>query len=142
LSGDPVAAGEVLAAPSADALDGVAICLLDATPQAQAARLRRRGDHPATLAMHEAFADWMRGHARNPRHMPHVLTEHGWSEMRWERWTGMPAGDDRWQMELVDTSDRSREQVAEQVGAWHRRALAGDAPVFPARWWRAPRAGA
>src|SRR5581483_4319082 len=29
LAGDPVAAGEVLAAPSADKLDAIAVCLLD-----------------------------------------------------------------------------------------------------------------
>jgi hypothetical protein len=44
LSGDPVAAGEVLAAPSAVGLDGVAVCLLDVSPDAQAARLTRRGE--------------------------------------------------------------------------------------------------
>jgi broad-specificity NMP kinase len=49
LSGDPVAAGEVLAAPSAVALSAVAVCLLDVSPDAQAARLVRRGDDPALL---------------------------------------------------------------------------------------------
>src|SRR5450755_2823823 len=39
LSGDPVAAGEVLAAPSAVELDGVAVCLLDLSPDAQSERL-------------------------------------------------------------------------------------------------------
>ena len=46
LSGDPVAAGEVLAAPSSVGLDGVAVCLLDVSPDIQAARLARRGDDP------------------------------------------------------------------------------------------------
>ena len=35
LSGDPVAVGEVLAAPSATRLEGVAACLLDVGPDAQ-----------------------------------------------------------------------------------------------------------
>src|ERR1035441_8712826 len=73
-SGDPVAAGEVLAVPSAVGLDGVAVCLLDVSPDAQAARLTRRGDDPSLLSHHQAFAEWMRSHARDPRHMPHVLT--------------------------------------------------------------------
>lgn len=55
LSGDPVAAGEVLAAPSADGLDGVAVCLLDVSAAAQAARLARRGDDPSLLPHHQAF---------------------------------------------------------------------------------------
>jgi hypothetical protein len=43
LAGDPVAPGEVLAAPSAAAVD-IAICLLDVTEAAQMERLRRRGE--------------------------------------------------------------------------------------------------
>jgi hypothetical protein len=43
LAGDPVAAGEVLAAPSADRLDGIAVCLLDVARDTQAARLVRGG---------------------------------------------------------------------------------------------------
>ena len=38
LSGDPVAAGEVIAAPSADRLDGIAVCLLDVDEWAHTAR--------------------------------------------------------------------------------------------------------
>lgn len=51
LAGDPVPAVEVLAAPSASALDAVAVCLLDAAPEAQAERLTARGD-PASLSPH------------------------------------------------------------------------------------------
>lgn len=46
LSGDPVAAGEVLAAPSAAELAAVAVCLLDVTADAQSERLADRGDDP------------------------------------------------------------------------------------------------
>ena len=65
LAGDPVAAGEVVAAPSADKLDACAACLLDVDPDVQAARLAQRGDDPRLLADHIAFADWMRGHAKD-----------------------------------------------------------------------------
>ena len=93
LCGDPVAAGEVLAAPSALKLTAVAVCLLDVTPDAQTARLTDRGDDPRLVPHHHAFADWMRGHAHDPRHTPHVLTTHGWPAMRWDRWSGLdPAG--------------------------------------------------
>jgi energy-coupling factor transporter ATP-binding protein EcfA2 len=57
LSGDPVAAGEVIAAPSAVGLEGVAVCLLDVDRATQAARLSARGDDPRLLADHQAFAD-------------------------------------------------------------------------------------
>jgi energy-coupling factor transporter ATP-binding protein EcfA2 len=69
LCGDPVAAGEVLAAPSAAELAAVAVCLLDVTADAQSERLADRGDDPRLVAHHHAFAKWMRGHARDPRHM-------------------------------------------------------------------------
>ena len=42
LAGDPIAAGEVIAAPSAAMLDAIAVCLLDVSPRVQAARLARR----------------------------------------------------------------------------------------------------
>jgi hypothetical protein len=81
LCGDPVAPREVLAAPSADGPDRVAVCLLDVNDQAQATRLSRRGDDPKLLVHRVALANW-RGHARDPRHMPHVLTTGGQEAMR------------------------------------------------------------
>jgi energy-coupling factor transporter ATP-binding protein EcfA2 len=129
LSGDPVAAGEVLAAPSAIDLQGVAVCLLDVSPAAQAARLNRRGDNPALMADHQAFARWMRGHAIDPHHMPHVLISGGWEAMRWERWTGL-VPESSWGMEMIDTSRLSPEHVAAEVVAWCHRVLRGQAQVM------------
>jgi hypothetical protein len=77
LSGDPVAASEVVAAPSAAGLDGIAVCLLDGRPEVQAARLAQRGDDRALLVHHRAFADWMRAQARDPQHMPQYLPQTG-----------------------------------------------------------------
>jgi hypothetical protein len=136
LSGDPVAAGEVLAAPSADRLEGIAVCLLDVSSEIQAERLLVRGDDPALLADHRAFADWMRAHARDPGHMPHVLSTSGWDAMRWERWTGIDPGDGRWAMHRLDTSRLSPEQVAAEVLTWCRGAVTGQAPVMHAAGYR------
>jgi hypothetical protein len=132
LSGDPVAAGEVLAAPSAAELDGIAVCLLDVDREAQASRLAERSDDPALLGDHGAFADWMRAHAVDPRHMPHVLSMNGWEAMRWERWITRLPLDGGWAMHTVVTSRMSKERVADQVLCWCRRALAGRAPVLHA----------
>jgi hypothetical protein len=132
LSGDPVAAGEVVAAPSAADLDAIAVCLLDVDRETQAARLRERGDDPSLIGDHQAFADWMRAHALDPRHMPHVLTIEGWEAMRWERWIDRAPGEGSWAMHTVVTSRMSKEQVADQVLRWCRRALAGRAPVLRA----------
>jgi hypothetical protein len=129
LSGDPVAAGEVLAAPSAVHLHGVAACLLDVSPEVQSARLNRRGDDPALMADHHAFARWMRSHALDPRHMPHVLSSNGWEAMRWERWAALELEGD-WGMEAIDTSRLSPEQVAAEVVAWCHRVFRGEAQVM------------
>lgn len=93
-------------------LDGVAVCLLDLSPDARTARLARRGDDPALLPHHHAFADWMRGHAENPGHMPHVLSTNGWEAMHWERWIGIDPADGDWAMSVLDTSELSPGQVA------------------------------
>jgi hypothetical protein len=127
LAGDPVAAIELAAAPSAPRLGRIAICLLDASADAQAARLSARGDDPATLVHHRAFADWMREQATNPLYLPHVVADHGWDQMRWDRLTQLVT---TWQMETIDTSFLSRQAVAAEVLGWARRSLAGAAPAI------------
>jgi hypothetical protein len=127
LAGDPVAAGEVLAAPSADRLDGVAVCLLDVARDAQAARLVARGDDPGLLVHHVAFAEWMREHATDPYHRLEVLQTDGWEEMRWERLSRLDQTGS-WAMHVLDTSSLTAAAVATELLAWCRRALAGQAP--------------
>ena len=127
LSGDPVAAAEVVAAPSASGLAGLAVCLLDLSPEVQASRLAARGDDPSLLGDHQAFAQWMRGHAADPLHMPHVLSTGGWDEMRWDRLTSLRSS---WRTHLIDTSVMSRPAVAEAVLAWCQSVLAGQAPIL------------
>ena len=132
LAGDPVPAGEVLAAPSADAID-VAVCLLDADEAAQTARLAERREPPELLPLNLGFAAWMRRHAVDPSYVPEAVTNDAWPEMRWERWVGRPA-DDSWRRTVVDTSSMPPEAVAEAVATWARDAVAGRAPVFRAGW--------
>jgi hypothetical protein len=127
LAGDPVAAGEAVAAPSAAALDGIACCLLDVSPQAQAQRLERRGDPPALTSRHQAFAEWMRRHAEDPLHMTQVLTTGGWAEMRWDRLKRLAP---TWQMHVIDTTEMNAEAVADAVLDWCRRVLARDVPLL------------
>ena len=115
LAGDPVAPGEVLAAPSAPMVD-IAVCLLDIDEEAQRERLRRRGDPEELLPRHVAFADWLRHHARDPRHMPHVLSTDGWSEMRWSRLTSMPT--DQWRISVIDGSDMTRAEANQAALQW------------------------
>ncbi len=116
LAGDPVPPGEVLAAPSSNRLDGFAACLLDCAPDEHERRLLARGDPAALLPHHLAFAEWMRGHARDPSHRIEVIAR-GWAEMRWER---LPRS---WDVEEVDTTDLSPADVAARVLAWSRGVL-------------------
>jgi broad-specificity NMP kinase len=127
LSGDPVAAAEVVAAPSASALAGLAVCLLDVSPEVQASRLAARGDDPSLLVQHRAFAEWMRRHAADPLHMPHVLSTGGWDEMRWDRLTSLRAS---WRTHVIDTSAMTPPAVAKAVLAWCQSVLAGHAPIL------------
>jgi hypothetical protein len=127
LSSDPVPAAEVVAAPSAPLLDGLAVCLLDASPEAQTARLTARGDDPSVLHHHHAFAEWMRQAAANPLHMLEVITVNGWDQMRWDR---LDRVSDTWNVTTIDTSELSSAQVAEAVTVWCFSAIDGEIPVI------------
>ncbi|MBV9605587.1 MAG: hypothetical protein JO027_10785 [Solirubrobacterales bacterium] len=127
LAGDPVPAAEVVAAPSASGLEAIAVCLLDASPDAQADRLTARGDPGALLPHHQAFAQWMRRQASDPLYMTHVVSDRGWGKMRWERLEELAPA---WRMHLVDTTHLTRREVADAVITWCRDALAGEAPVI------------
>jgi hypothetical protein len=127
LAGDPVAPGEVLAAPSATSVD-IAVCLLDVSEDSQRARLRRRGKPEELLPHHAAFAAWLRRHAEDPAHMPHVLTTDGWDEMRWSRLITLP-----WQITVIDGSALTIAETGSAALQWIRDALSGRAPVFPRR---------
>lgn len=127
LCGDPVPPGELYAAPSADQLDGLAVCLLDASAQAQRERLSARGDDPALVPHHLAFAAWMRAHVFDHRHQPEVLLHDAWEEMRWERWMRDDlAQQPPWEARIIDTTGLRPPEVSAQVAAWIREALSGE----------------
>ena len=67
---------------------------------------------PVVECADQAFAEWMRRHAADPLHMPHVLTTGGWDEMRWDRLTSLRSS---WSTHLIDTSMMTRTAVAEAV---------------------------
>ena len=116
LAGDPVAAGEVVGAPSADKLGAIAVCLLDVDTETQAARLAARGDDPQLFEHHHAFAAWMRTHAEDPRHMLDVLTTNSWEAMCWQRLTEFDVADGAWAMHTIDT--RSAHPATSHARSW------------------------
>ena len=129
--GDPVPPGEVWAAPSADHLDCLAVCLLDASEMAQTARLLNRGDDSDFIPQHVAFADWMRHHVVDHRHRPEVITQNGWPEMRWDRWVGIAATQPPWSSHVVDTSEQGPTEVAHLVAQWLRQHIHADKTDAP-----------
>lgn len=114
--GDPVPPGELFAAPSANELDRIAVCLLDVAEEAQRRRLIERGDDPTLLPNHVAFAEWMRAHHADPGHRPDVITTDGWEGMRWDRWQGLAEWP--WKPYVVDTTAQSPDAVAARVASW------------------------
>ena len=123
LCGDPVPPGELYAAPSADRLGPIAVCLLDASADAQRERLLRRGDDPALIPRHAAFAEWMRRHVVDLDYRPDVITGGGWEEMKWDRWVGRKANVMPWTTAVIDTTFLLPTEVAARVGSWIRRNL-------------------
>ncbi len=123
LCGDPVPPGEVWAAPSADQLGRLEVCLLDADERAQTARLRARGDDLKFLTHHVAFAEWMRQHVVDHRHRPEVITQNAWPQMRWDRWVGTDARQPPWSSQIIDTSELAPADVARRVAQWLRQRL-------------------
>lgn len=133
-AGDPVPVGEALAAPSADRID-IAACLLDVNEEAHLARLARRDEPAELIPLHQGFATWLRAHATDPGHVPEAVTTDAWPSMRWERWVARRPGPE-WTMTVLDISRLTPDQVGAELAGWCRRAVAGDAPVFRAGWFR------
>jgi hypothetical protein len=115
--------GEVLACPSATALNGVAACLLDVDDEVRRQRLTRRDPGKWDARATEAFlgwARWQRAHAADRTHRPEAITAGGWDRMRWERWNDLP----HWAVTVIDTTGRTVGESAAELRRWidgHRR---------------------
>jgi hypothetical protein len=134
--------GELLAAPSATQLEAVSACLLDCDDATRTARLEARGSEffartGGDVETYLSWAEWMRGHARDPEWRPFVIRRWSSDEMRWERWSDWRAGDPRWRVRVVDTTNRTVDAVADELASWiaEERALfaAGRHPLAFAR---------
>jgi len=106
--------GELLAAPSARRLDGIAGCLLDCDDATRVARLAGRGEDwlagmGGSLDDVLAWAEWMRGHARDPSWRPDVL-----GQTPAETSTRAAT----WRVNTIDTSTLSPDAAAEAVRTW------------------------
>ena len=134
--------GELLAAPSAVALNGIAPCLVDCNDGERLHRLRAResGEDAHTLWNHLVWALWLRRHAEDPRLFrgPVVGDEDGgWA---WDRWSTWRAGDPRWSTFVIDTSTDDVYMSAARLIEWIaecRGALGTGRLPLSGRWWQA-----
>lgn len=117
--------GELLAAPSAERLDRIAVCVLDCSADVRRTRLRSRGEPEEALRHHLAFGEWIRSHSVDPTFHPEVIRVPSTVPMRWERWEAWLPGDPRWAPELIDTDGLEPTDVAGRVETWVRGALTG-----------------
>lgn len=134
--------GELLAVPAATELDGIAAALVDVADDEREARLDDRPDDLGDIRDDlVGWARWHRAHAADPTHEQHVITSDGLPSMRFDRWTGWAAGDPRWRVRVIDTTDRQPDEVARDAEAWIReqRRLLADGHLPLARGWEASR---
>lgn len=125
-----VPVGELLAAPSADLLDGIAACLLHCSPASRRERLIARGKGEDDLSDHLAFGRWFYGHMTDPAYRPEVIKVRTGVPMRWDRWSDWTAGDHRWSFEIIDTDVLAPGQTADRIATWIRATVAGQLPAI------------
>ena len=132
--------GEILAAPSAPLLNGIAICLIDVADDERRKRLttrdRGRWDETALDAFC-GWAAWHRDHARDPRCRADVIVGGGSPAMVWERWTGWASDDPRWETPVFDTTGQPLAQSAAAVARWatEQRAAHREGRLLLGRGW-------
>lgn len=116
--------GELLAAPSAERLERIAVCMLHCSPDVRTDRLLARGEDPASIVHHNRFGEWFHAHTLDPRHAPEVIRVETAVPMRWDRWADWDQGDPRWAAEIIDTDELAPAEVADAMEEWVRRMLA------------------
>jgi hypothetical protein len=136
-------AGELLAAPSAVEVEGIATCLVDCADDERVRRLRLRDNgrvsDPHQLWEFLVWALWLRRHAADPQLFADPIRgpeDGGWA---WDRWTSWQAGDPRWSSLVLDTTTETVEQSLDRLAAWieDQRGMRdwGELPLS-GEWWR------
>ena len=87
-------------------------------------RLMERGDDPALIPRHIAFAAWMRAHIINPGHRLEVVKQGGWDKMQWDRWTAAADRSGLRKPHRIDTTGLNPADVGKLAAAWIRQQMA------------------
>lgn len=114
--------GELLAAPRATEVEGIATCLVDCTDDERLRRLRLRDDgrvsDPHQLWDFLVWALWLRRHAADPQLFAGPIRgpdDGGWA---WDRWESWQQGDPRWSSFVLDTTCEPIDDSADRLAAW------------------------
>jgi hypothetical protein len=133
--------GEVLAAPSAPNLLGIAACLLHCDDDETVRRIRARGEiDDVELGHFLNWSHWLAGHYDDPQFwLDPILSDEDtrWSWARWRHWT---RGDPRWSVLQIDTTDEPVETSVGRLLDWiedQRRRRASGRLALSGRWWDA-----
>ena len=116
--------GELMAAPSADRLEDIAVCLLHCSPGVRRERLLSRGEDPTAIVHHIRFGEWFHAHTLDPTHAPEVIRVPSSVPMQWSRWADRAPGDAGWHAEIIENDLLTPAQTARLVEGWVRRELA------------------
>ena len=130
--------GELLACPSAPKLVGISACLLDCGDIARITRIRKRGVDPRwPLTQHVLnWAAWHRVHAWDPQWEQHVIVGNEPADHAYARWTHWKQDDERWQVNVIDTTDVDAGQVFNTVVAWIKAEGSKTPRLTPdTKWW-------
>jgi hypothetical protein len=112
--------GEVLACPSAQAIEGIHALLLDCADVARIDRIRARDGSDAKWASQEmlCWAAWLRMHASDPQWRQDVIQAQGASGMHWKNWSSWSRNDARWRVAVLDNTYLSIEATTRALLAW------------------------
>jgi hypothetical protein len=82
------------------------------------------------------WAAWHRVHAWDPQWEQHVIVGNGPAEHAYTRWTVWKQNDERWQVQIVDTTDVDAGQVLNMVIAWMKDEKEKSPRLTPdSKWW-------
>ena len=130
--------GELLACPSAPMLNGIAACLLDCSDPVRITRMRQRGIDPRWPPSQAVigWAAWHRMHAWDPQWEQQVITGNGPPEHAYARWKHWEQSDERWRVQVIDTTHANINQVLERVAAWVKAQRESISLLTPeSGWW-------
>jgi hypothetical protein len=123
--------GEVLAAPSATEVAGIAACLLDCDDEERLRRLEARGRWaPDEVQLQHLlnWSNWLRGHAADPQFWRDPILHDGDTTWHWDRWATWTTGDPRWSFFVLGTTHDTVERSADKLAEWikEQRGLLAD----------------